>query len=173
MIYNVQTNWFKIYMTPVFKSLFSLTTINPFQTAGLNQILHIFAASMGMFQRLLLISENSPFPCIIAMFLDKLLLEFRTFSIFFKSFNSPDIGTKAILLELLGIEFHFHKGAYNIFYMCKIFHHIIWLGDTALKWEFDIFHGWKIWHCVDTGLDGILRKRNSGLVLLVEDICQP
>ena len=34
------------------RSLFSLTTINPLGTAGLEKIFHILAASMGMLQML-------------------------------------------------------------------------------------------------------------------------
>ena len=59
-----------------------------FSDADLGKILHIFAASMGMLQMLPLILENSPFPCIIAIFWNKLLLEIRTFSNFFKFFKS-------------------------------------------------------------------------------------
>ena len=73
--------------------------INPLETAGLDKILHIFAASMEMFQMLLLMLEYSLFPCIIAMFLNKLFAEVKTFSIFLKSFNSSSIGTNAILLQ--------------------------------------------------------------------------
>ena len=55
-----------------------------FSDADLGTILHMFAASMGMLQMLPLILENSSFPCIIAIFLNKLLLEIRTFYNFFK-----------------------------------------------------------------------------------------
>ena len=81
------------------RSLFSLTTINPLETAGLGKKLHIFPASAGMLQMLPLILKNSPFPCIIAIFLNKILLEIRTFTNIFKSFNSSGIGSKVILLQ--------------------------------------------------------------------------
>ena len=42
---------------------------------------------MRMLQILLLILESSPFPCIIAMFLNKILSEIKTFPSFFKSLN--------------------------------------------------------------------------------------
>ena len=47
---------------------FDFTTINPFESADLGKMLHIFAASMGILQILPLIFANSTFPCIIAFF---------------------------------------------------------------------------------------------------------
>ena len=57
------------------------------ETTCLDKILHIFAASMGTLQMFPLISENSPFPCIIAIFLNKIFLEIKTFPNFLKSFK--------------------------------------------------------------------------------------
>ena len=69
------------------------------ETAGLGNILHILEASMGMLQMPPLILENSPFPCIIAIFLNKLFLEIKAFPNFFKYFNWSGIGSKALLLQ--------------------------------------------------------------------------
>ena len=56
------------YTLPLYlRSLFSLTTTNPLETASLDKILHIFAASMRMLQMFSLILKNSPFPCIIVI----------------------------------------------------------------------------------------------------------
>ena len=46
-----------------------------------------------------LIFKNLPFPYIIAILLNKILLEIRIFSYFFKSYNSLGIGSNAILLQ--------------------------------------------------------------------------
>ena len=91
-----------------FRSRYNLTTINPLETAGLGRILHTFAGSMSILQILPLILENSPFPCIIAIFLNKILLEIKTFSIFFKSFQTSGIGHSVILLQAAwhGISFY-------------------------------------------------------------------
>ena len=67
-VYNLWTNWFEIYMTPYSRSRFSLTKINPLETAGLGKILHKFAISIGTLQILCLISENSSIPRTIAIF---------------------------------------------------------------------------------------------------------
>ena len=55
-------------MTPYLRSRFSLTKINPLETAGLGKILHKFAISIGTLQILCLISENSSIPRTIAIF---------------------------------------------------------------------------------------------------------
>ena len=81
------------------RSLYSLTTITPLETAGLSKILHIFGAYIGTLQMLPLILINSPFPCIIAIILNKIPLEIGTFSYFFESFNSSGIESRAILLQ--------------------------------------------------------------------------
>ena len=61
------------YAWPLYlRTLFNLTTINPLETADLGKILHTFVASMGTLQMLPLILENSPFPCINAIFLNYL-----------------------------------------------------------------------------------------------------
>ena len=46
--------------TLYFRSCFILTTINPLETAGLDKILDIFAASIGTLQMHLLILQISP-----------------------------------------------------------------------------------------------------------------
>ena len=85
------------------------TAINLLETAGLGSILHTFVASMGMLQILHLILEHSPFPCIIAIFLNKILLEIITFSNFFKSFKTSGIGyIVPFYCRLLGMELHFY-----------------------------------------------------------------
>ena len=80
-------NWLSLYMNPVFKISFQF--INLFSKLIhwklLGKILHIFAASMGMLQMLPLILENSPFPYSIVIFLNKIILEITTFSIFFRT----------------------------------------------------------------------------------------
>ena len=76
------TNWFEVYMTPVFKITFPFNKINPLETAGLGKILHTFAVSIGALQMLPLILENPPFPCIITIFLNKILLKIKNVSIF-------------------------------------------------------------------------------------------
>ena len=78
---------FKIYMTPVYKIPFYLDHNESIGTSGLGKIMHIFAASTEMLLMLHLILQNSPFPCIIAIFLNKILLEIRVFSKFFKIFR--------------------------------------------------------------------------------------
>lgn len=72
---NVKTNQFLIYMTPVFKMPFNLVTINPLEIAGLSTMLYIFSASMGVLHIVPIILKNSSFPCIITIFLNKILLE--------------------------------------------------------------------------------------------------
>ena len=47
-------------------------------------MLHTFAVSIGTLQMLLLILRNSPFLCIIAIFLNKIILEIKTFGNFLK-----------------------------------------------------------------------------------------
>ena len=60
------------YAWPLYlRSRFNLTTTNPLETAGLGEILHKFPVSIGMLQMFFLILEISPFPCIIAFFLNK------------------------------------------------------------------------------------------------------
>ena len=78
--------WTKYTRRLHLRSRFNLTTINPLETAGLGKIFHIFVASEGMLQMLPLILENSPFPHINAVFLNKIPSEIRTFSCFFNSF---------------------------------------------------------------------------------------
>ena len=65
--------------------------VNTLETGGLSKLLHIIAASIGNLQLLTLILENSLFPCINDIFLNKILLEIKTFLNFFKLFNSPGI----------------------------------------------------------------------------------
>ena len=64
-----------------------MTTTKLLEAADLGKIVYVFAASMGMLQRLHLILDNSPFPCFIAILFYKILLEIRTFTNLFKSFN--------------------------------------------------------------------------------------
>ena len=45
----------------------------------LGKILHTFAVSIGTLQMLPLVLENSPISCIIAVLLNKILLEIKTF----------------------------------------------------------------------------------------------
>ena len=89
------------------KPRFSLMTVNLLETAGLGKMLHIFAISIGTLQMLPLIIENWPFLCIIAIFLNKILLEIKTLSNYFKFFNSSGKWYKAILLQTTwhGISF--------------------------------------------------------------------
>ena len=84
---------------PVFKILFSLTIINPLETVANGKILHVFAVSMGMLQMLPLILQNSPFSCIIDIYLNKILLETSNISNSGKSFYLSSIGPKPILLQ--------------------------------------------------------------------------
>ena len=108
-------------------ALFSLTTINPLETAGLCKVLHIFAAIMEILQMLPLILENSPFACIIAIFLNKIILEIKTFSSFLKSFNSSGTGSNCRLPDK---EFHFYKDVFDMFHIYPIFHQMTSLDDT-------------------------------------------
>ena len=57
-------------------------TINPLETVGLGKILHIFAAFLLMLKVFPLILENSSFPCIIAIVLNKIPLEIKSLSNF-------------------------------------------------------------------------------------------
>lgn len=70
--------------------------VNTLETGGLSKLLHIIAASIGNLQLLTLILENSLFPYINDIFLNKILLEIKTFLNFFKLFNSPGIESKAV-----------------------------------------------------------------------------
>ena len=70
--------------------------VNTLETGGLSKLLHIIAASIGNLQLLTLILENSLFPCINDIFLNKILLEIKTFLNFFKLFNSPGIESKVV-----------------------------------------------------------------------------
>ena len=89
------------YAWPLYlRSRFNLTTTNPLETAGLGEILDKFPVSIGMLQILFLILEISRFPCVIAIFLNKIVLGIvRTFSNFFKFFNSSGLGSRPILLH--------------------------------------------------------------------------
>ena len=108
--------------------------------------------------------ENSPFPCIIAIFLNKILFEIRTFSIFFFFFFE--------YFNWSGIGSHFYKDAYDMFHRYTSFHQTISPDDAILKrdnlWDRQIMS-----HCVDTGFDDILYKCNRGLVLPVKGNSQP
>ena len=70
--------------------------VNTLETGGLSKLLHIIAASIGNLQLITLILENSLFPYINDIFLNKILLEIKTFLNFFKLFNSPGIESKAV-----------------------------------------------------------------------------
>ena len=70
--------------------------VNTLETGGLSKLLHVIAASIGNLQLLTLILENSLFPYINDIFLNKILLEIKTFLNFFKLFNSPGIESKAV-----------------------------------------------------------------------------
>ena len=78
-------NWFEVCITLYLRSLFNLTKINPLETGGHDKILHTFQVSIRTLQMLPLILENSTFPCIIAIFLNKILSEIKTLSNFFKT----------------------------------------------------------------------------------------
>ena len=78
------------------RSHFNLTTINLLESSGVHKILHVFAASVGMFPLLL---ENSPFACIFAIFLNSILLKIKKLSISSKLFNSFGTGFKTKLLQ--------------------------------------------------------------------------
>ena len=54
-----QTGW-KYTLPPYFRSRFNLTIIHPLELVGLGKILHIFEASVSMFQIVPLILKNSP-----------------------------------------------------------------------------------------------------------------
>ena len=73
----MRTSWFKIYITLYLGSCFSLETTYPLWTADFSKILHVFVVSLGTLQTLPLILENSSFPCIIAVFLNKMLKEVK------------------------------------------------------------------------------------------------
>ena len=72
--------------------------VNPLKTADLGKTLHIFAASMEILQILPLFFKTSPFLFIIAIFLNKILLEIKIFTSIFKSFNSCGIVSKVVSL---------------------------------------------------------------------------
>ena len=76
------------------RSRFNLTTINQLESSGVHKILHVFAASVGMFPLFL---ENSPFPCIFSIFLNNILLRIKTFQISSKLFNSFGVGSNTKL----------------------------------------------------------------------------
>ena len=69
LVYSVWTNWFKIHMAPAFKIPFS---INPWKLLTLAKYcIYLQLLWERYIQMLPLIIENSPFPCIIAIFLSK------------------------------------------------------------------------------------------------------
>ena len=73
--------------------------VNILEIGGPSKLLYTIAASIGNLEMLTLILENSLFPCINDIFLNKIFLEIKTFLNFFKLFNSPDIESKAVLLN--------------------------------------------------------------------------
>ena len=90
--------------------------MSPLETDGLGKMLHIFAISMGMLERLPIILENLTFPCIIAFFLNKILLEIRTFSIFLKNLLSHQVyDLMPFSHRLFDMEYHFYERAYDKF----------------------------------------------------------
>lgn len=74
--------------------------VNTLEIGGPSKLLYTIAASIGNLEMLTLILENSLFPCINDIFLNKIFLEIKTFLNFFKLFNSPDIESKAVLLNI-------------------------------------------------------------------------
>ena len=114
------------YTLPLYlRSLFSLTTTNPLETASLDKILHVFAASMRMLQMLSLILKIHLFN-VLLLFLNKLLLEIRTFSNVLKIFNSSDIWDREpFYCRLLDMEFHCIKSSYDMFHICTVCHQMI------------------------------------------------
>ena len=60
-----------------------------------------------------------------------------------------------------------------MFHMYTIFHQMISLYDTTLRWECHIFHVWIIQHYVDAGFNGQQCKQSKVPVLLVEGNYQP
>ena len=114
------------YTLPLYlRSLFSLTTANPLETASLDKILHVFAASMRMLQMLSLILKIHLFN-VLLLFLNKLLLEIRTFSNVLKIFNSSDIWDREpFYCRLLDMEFHYIKSSYDMFHICTVCHQMI------------------------------------------------
>ena len=114
------------YTLPLYlRSLFSLTTTNPLETASLDKILHVFAASMRMLQMLSLILKIHLFN-VLLLFLNKFLLEIRTFSNVLKIFNSSDIWDREpFYCRLLDMEFHCIKRSYDMFHICTVCHQMI------------------------------------------------
>ena len=72
-MHNMWANWFKLYTAQYLRSCFNLWMTDPSLTADFGKILCVFAVSMGRLQTLLLVLENSPFLCIMAVFLNKFL----------------------------------------------------------------------------------------------------
>ena len=88
-------------MAHVFKISFSFNH-NLLETSDLGKMIHIFAAFIGTFQMLPLILENSPLPCIIAIFFNKIPLEIMTFSSLFKCHFIADCFTwNLIFMKML------------------------------------------------------------------------
>ena len=100
------------------------------ESAGLSKIYYIFAAATGIMQMRPLILENLPFPCIIAIFLNEVFLEIKSFSIFFNHFTYLFLNLTPFYCRLHYIESHYFKDAYDMFHIYTIFLKKICLDDT-------------------------------------------
>ena len=89
----------------------------------------MFEFSMSMLQILALILENSPFPCTTAIFLNKVVLEIRTFSNFLNTLAD----LTPFYCRLLNTEFNFYKDVFDIFHRNTIFHQMVSLDDAILQ----------------------------------------
>ena len=80
-------------------SLFNFIAISPLQSVGLGKILHISADYVGKLRKFSFIFENTPFPCIIAIFLNKILFEIKILSTHLRISNSLGAGCNLVILH--------------------------------------------------------------------------
>ena len=102
----------------MFKIRFSLTTINLSESDSLRKILYTSTNSMGTLHLVPLIFENSPFLYIIAIFLNKILLDIIFFKKQFKFLNSQGRECISILLETAWPVITIFKDVYKSLILC-------------------------------------------------------
>ena len=100
------------------------------ESAGLSKIYYIFAAATGIMQMLPFILENLPFPFTIAIFLNEVFLEIKSFSIFSNRFTHLFLNLTPFYCRLHDMESHFFKDAYEMFHIYTTFLKMICLDDT-------------------------------------------
>ena len=105
---------------------FNWAIINPLETASLGKMFNIFAVLLECCKMLPLIIKNSPFLCIIAIFLNNNLWKIRCLSNLLKWFD--------FYWRLLDKEVHFYKDCYDMFHIHKIFYQMITV-ENGFTWH--------------------------------------